>query len=134
MANFIEKVIKEIPYDSRIAEALRILSKGFAWKVSAGSAETTLTMDDFIHINSGNVDVIVPQASADNIGKMFIIQFTNATCNATDIVDDDAGGANTIVGASKVAQYNTFILVSAGSESLGANGYYVIGLTGQAIA
>ncbi len=133
MSNYIEKAISEIPYDARIAQALRILSKGFAWKVSTASAKTTLTMDDYIHINSGNVDVVVPTASADNIGKMFIIQFTNATCDATNIIDDSKT-PNSIVAAAQIAQYNVFILVSAGATTLGTSGYYVIGLTGAAIA
>ena len=127
--NLLDVVLGAIPIDdqARISDAITALAKGFCAGFSTGSAKTTLTLDDFIHINSGDVDVVVPAAAAANKGKMYIIQFTNATCSATNIVDDKTSPTS-IVAADKIEQYDIFILVSDGAA------WQVIGIAGAAIA
>lgn len=122
-------VLGAIPIDdqARISNAIVALAKGFCAGFSTGSTKTTLTLDDFIHINSGDVDVVVPEAAAANKGKIYIIQFTNATCSATDIVDDKTSPTS-IVAAAQITQYDIFILISDGAA------WKVIGIAGAAIA
>ena len=99
--------------DSRgfIADAFKALAKGAILGYSAASAGATLDADDFIHINStANAAIVIPDACSDNEGKVYIVQFTNATVTTAAIKDTTGNHV-----AAPVAQYDIMFCISTGA-------------------
>lgn len=130
--NLLDKIFNGVNFDKRIEDIGQILAKGIAL-VKTASAAVTLTLNDCVCINSGNVIVSLPIAVPDNKGKVFVVQFTNGTLTTSGIADI-SDTPKTIVAAGSISQYHVYICVSAGDTSLGNNGYYVFRLTGSAAA
>ena len=99
--------------DPKINEMFDTLFSGHALVVSSSGDVVATLVEKVIEI-SGNKKVTVPEASADNKGKEYIVYFSANAKTGGGIVDD-ADSPNTIVAQALCLNKSSFDLVSTGT-------------------
>lgn len=99
--------------DPKLNEMFDTLFSGQA-RVVSSSGDVVATLSEKVIEISGNKKVIVPEASADNKEKEYIVYFSANAKTGGGIVDD-ADSPNTIVAQALCLNESSFYLVSTGA-------------------
>lgn len=114
---------KELPYDKRLNEMLFTLYQCLTGCLDPDGLTTTasaktLGLKDSVLLESGNVGVTIPQASAENKGKAYLIRYSGATIS-NDLEDDDG---ETVIAHANITQHDLILLVSTGDPTSSPSG------------
>ena len=114
---------KELPYDKRMNDMLFTLYQCLTGCLDPDGLTTTasaktLGLKDSVLLESGNVGVTIPQASAENKGKAYLIRYSGATI-ANDLEDDDG---ETVIANDNITQHDLILLVSTGDPTSSPSG------------
>ena len=127
-----EKQLKET-WEKKMNDNFDVLARLFIKGAREETTSTTIDPDvDSVVVTSKSDGVVtIPAAVPANKNKAFLIRFTNADISDAQ-VEDDADTPLVVVVAT--ARYDIFLCISLGNNTLGNNGYLVVGFGGVAAA